>query len=59
MLKTKIAIFKGKKARKTIYNNQLWFVIEDIVSVLTNSLNPRNYINKMRSRDRKFSKGHG
>jgi len=24
---TKIAIFKGKKVRKTIYHNELWFNI--------------------------------
>jgi len=27
---TKIAIFKGKEIRKTIYNNEWWFVVEDI-----------------------------
>lgn len=58
-ISTKIAVFKGRKIRKTIHNNEWWFVIEDIVSVLTNSVNPKDYINKMRRRDPELSKGYG
>jgi DNA-damage-inducible protein D len=54
---TKIAIFKGNKIRKTIYNNEWWFVIEDIVSVLTDSSNSKEYINKMKQRDLELQKG--
>ena len=56
---TKIAIFKGQKVRKTIYNNEWWFVVEDVVVVLTDSPNPKDYINKMRRRDNELSKGYG
>ena len=56
---TKIAIFKGQKVRKTIHNNEWWFVVEDVVIALTDSLNPKDYINKMRSRDNELSKGYG
>lgn len=56
---TKIAIFKGRKIRKTIYKNEWWFVVEDIVVALTDSLNPKDYINKMRRRDNELSKGYG
>ncbi len=30
-METKIAIIKGIKVRKTIYENEWWFVIEDVV----------------------------
>lgn len=56
---TKIAIFKGWKVRKTIHNNEWWFVVEDVVVALTNSANPKDYINKMRRRDNELSKGYG
>ncbi len=56
---TKIAIFKGKKIRKTIHNNEWWFVIEDVVSVLTESIQPKGYIKDMRRRDVELAKGWG
>jgi len=56
---TKIALFKGRKIRKTIYNNEWWFVVEDVVLVLTDSVNVKDYINKMRARDAELSKGYG
>jgi len=56
---TKIAVFKGKKIRKTIHNNEWWFVVEDVISALTDSVNPKDYINKMRRRDEELSKGYG
>jgi len=56
---TKIAIFKGKKVRRTIHNNEWWFVVEDVVITLTDSSNPKDYINKMRRRDGELSKGYG
>jgi hypothetical protein len=56
---TKIAIFQGKQVRKTLHNNEWWFVIEDVVSVLTDSTNIKDYINKMRRRDEELAKGYG
>ena len=56
---TKIALFRGKKIRKTIYNNEWWFVVEDIVLALIDSANVKDYINKMRARDTELSKGYG
>ncbi len=54
---TKIAIFKGKKVRKTIHNNEWWFVIEDIVWVLTDSKDPKQYIQKMKQRNPELKEG--
>lgn len=56
---TKIALFNGRKIRKTIYNNEWWFVVEDVVLALIDSANVKDYINKMRRRDQELSKGYG
>ena len=56
---TKIAVFRGKEIRKTIHNNQWWFAVEDVVIALTDSVNPKDYINKMRRRDEELAKGYG
>jgi DNA-damage-inducible protein D len=55
----KIAIFQKKEIRKTIYQNEWWFVIEDVVVALTNSIQPKGYIKDMRRRDSELSKGWG
>lgn len=47
---TKIAIFKGQKIRKTIYKNEWWFSVVDIIQVLTDSVNSRDYWFKMKIR---------
>ena len=35
MEEAKIAIFKGKRIRKTLHENEWWFVIEDVVEELS------------------------
>jgi hypothetical protein len=54
---TKIAVFRGKEVRKTIHNNEWWFVVEDVVEVLTDSSNPKQYIQRMKLRDGELAKG--
>ena len=54
-----ITTFEDKTIRKTYHNNAWWFVIADIVFALTESVNPADYIKKMRSRDKELSKGWG
>ena len=56
---TKIAVFKGRKIRKTLHSDEWWFVVEDVILVLTDTSNPKDYINKMRRRDAELSKGYG
>lgn len=46
----KIAIFKGKKIRKTLYQNEWWFSVVDVVAALTESVNARDYWFKMKMR---------
>lgn len=59
MESTKIALFKGIRIRKTFYGNEWWFVIEDVVMALTDSVQPAGYIKDMRRRDPELSKGWG
>ena len=53
----KIAIFKGRKIRRTIFNNEWWFVIVDVITALTDSIQPDGYIKDMRRRDKELAKG--
>jgi DNA-damage-inducible protein D len=48
---TRIAIFQKKEIRKIIFNNEWWFSVSDVVEVLTDTVNVRDYIKKMRKRD--------
>ena len=53
------AIFRGKTIRRTLENEELFFVITDVVSLLTDSVQPNGYIKDMRRRDPELSKGWG
>lgn len=46
-----IVVFQGKNIRRTWHNNEWWFSVFDIVSILTDSADPKQYVKKMRSRD--------
>ncbi len=50
LITTKIALFKGKKIRKTIYNNEWWFSVVDVVEVLTDSVDAGAYWRKLKQR---------
>lgn len=54
---TKLALFHGKKIRKTLFNNEWWFVVEDVVLALIDSSDPKQYIQRMKLRDPELSKG--
>ena len=53
----KIVVFQDKKIRRTWFNDEWWFVIEDIVFVLTDSKDPKQYIQRLKLRDESLSKG--
>jgi hypothetical protein len=55
----KLAVFKGKEIRRTFHKDAWWFVIADVVSVLTDSANPAGYIKDMRRRDKELAEGWG
>ncbi|VVB81315.1 Uncharacterised protein [uncultured archaeon] len=46
-----LVVFQGKAIRRAWHNNEWWFSILDMVSVLTDSADPKQYVKKMRSRD--------
>jgi len=48
---SKPALFEGKQIRKTLHGGEWWFVIVDVVAILTNSANPSGYLKDMRRRD--------
>ena len=47
----RIALFQKRQVRRTIHNNEWWFVITDVVAALTDSANPQGYFKDMRKRD--------
>jgi hypothetical protein len=49
--KMRIALFQHKGIRRTIHNNEWWFVITDVVAALTDSINANDYLKKLRKRD--------
>jgi len=56
---TKIVVFKDKKIRRTLHRDKWWFAIVDVVTALTDSVQPDGYIKDMRRRDPELSKGWG
>ncbi len=56
---TRIALFRRKEVRRTIHNNEWWFVIVDVIAALTDSADPQGYVKDMRRRDLELAKGWG
>lgn len=54
-----IIVFKGKNIRRTLHNDEWWFVVKDIVEALTDTANSTDYLKKMRQRDPQLSEGWG
>jgi prophage antirepressor-like protein len=50
-IRTKIAIFRKKEIRKVIHNNEWYFSVSDVIEALTDTIDIRDYIKKMRKRD--------
>ncbi|MEW6040895.1 MAG: ATPase [Elusimicrobiota bacterium] len=49
-METKIALFKGRKVRRIIYNNEWWFSVVDVCGILTDSADPGAYRRKLKQR---------
>ena len=56
-----IKLFESKQIRSVWYeaDEQWYFVVSDVVQVLTDTPNPSDYIKKVRKRDLELSKGWG
>lgn len=55
--KNSLAVFQDKKIRKIWFNEEWWFALEDIVFALTDSKDPKQYIQKIKQRDEPLDKG--
>ena len=47
----RVALFQNREIRRTLHNDEWWFVITDIVAALTDAADPSDYWKKMRRRD--------
>jgi DNA-damage-inducible protein D len=54
-----LVVFQEKAIRRTWHNEEWWFAVVDVVVVLADSVNPGDYIKKMRLRDSELSQGWG
>ncbi|MSU75499.1 MAG: phage antirepressor protein [Candidatus Magasanikbacteria bacterium] len=54
-----IALFKGKSIRKTLFQKEWWFVVNDVVDALVGTPDVIDYIKKFRLRDEELNKGWG
>ena len=54
---SQIALFKGRKIRRTLHANEWWFVVEDVVLALIDSNDPKQYIQRMKQRDPELVQG--
>jgi DNA-damage-inducible protein D len=52
-----IAVFKKREIRRTLHNNEWWFVVEDVVLALIDSNDPKQYVQRMKLRDPELQKG--
>jgi hypothetical protein len=52
-------LFQRQEIRRTIHNDEWWFVVVDVVAALTDAANPTDYLNKIRRRDPELAKGYG
>ena len=52
---TEIILFEQKQVRRVLFLDEWWFVISDVVAVLTDSVNPSDYLKKLRKRDQSLS----
>lgn len=53
----KLALFEEKQIRKTWKDNRWYFSIEDVVLALTDSSDPKQYIQKLKKRDEYLNQG--
>ncbi len=52
----KIAIFRKKEIRRQLHGGEWWFVVTDVIAVLTDSDNPTQYLRNLRTRDEELSR---
>lgn len=50
-----LVFFKGSEIRKTLHNDEWWFVIKDVIATLTESKDPVQYLKKLKQRDKELA----
>ena len=50
-------VFEQKEIRRVWHNAGWWFVIEDVITAVTDSTNPKMYLKNMRRRDKELNEG--
>lgn len=53
---TKISIFQGKQIRRIFFEDEWWFSVIDVIALLAESENPRDYWYRMKQRERDEAK---
>ena len=59
MIQNKIALFQEKEIRRQWYNDDWYFSVEDVVQILTDSVDVKQYIKKLKSRDEELKNNWG
>jgi DNA-damage-inducible protein D len=52
LAEAKIAVFRGRKIRRVLHQDEWFFSVVDVVAALTDSENPRDYWYKMKVREK-------
>jgi hypothetical protein len=52
---SELVLFEQRQVRRVRHGDAWWFVIVDVVAVLTDSANPADYLKKLRKRDPSLS----
>lgn len=53
--KRSLILFQGNNIRRTWFNEEWWFSVVDIIAALTSSSDPKQYIKRLRSRDKSLN----
>lgn len=59
MQENKLAIFEEKEIRRKWYNDDWYFSVEDVVQILTDSVDVKQYIKKLKARDKELNNNWG
>lgn len=59
MQENKLALFEEKEIRREWYKEDWYFSVEDVVQILTDSLDVKQYIKKLKARDKELNDNWG